>query len=290
MEIRQLKYFLAVADYRGFGSAAASLFVTRQAVSKAISQLEEELKLDLFLRQANGVFLTPAGMKFYDYAKHLVAEYDKMQTEMLDYGNSYSQKIRVAFSVGITRLFEEKIHIGDRPNLEIRCEEIPDRDLRNYLLDRHSDLAVGSGCLDGPNFVSTAVLTSEIGILALPDWDPEDILESASLSGRMLACISADTGMDQFCTGLGIVPDFRGYDYFRLMCIAAEGRCGLLLPKILSNETLPGLKWYALADHPRWTVYVSHMKSVESNMLLWSALEEIRSRILKTVDLQKVSV
>ena len=48
MELRQLKYFLAVADARSFVSAAGELFVSRQAVSKAVGQLEAELGVELF--------------------------------------------------------------------------------------------------------------------------------------------------------------------------------------------------------------------------------------------------
>ena len=60
MELRQLKYFLAVADARSFVSAASGLFVSRQAVSKAVGQLEAELGVELFVRDSNGAFLTPA--------------------------------------------------------------------------------------------------------------------------------------------------------------------------------------------------------------------------------------
>ena len=49
MEIRQLKYFLAVADQRSFVNAANVLFISRQAVSKAIAQLETELNVELFM-------------------------------------------------------------------------------------------------------------------------------------------------------------------------------------------------------------------------------------------------
>ena len=43
MELRQLKYFLAVSDARSFVSAANTLYISRQAISKAVGQLEAEL-------------------------------------------------------------------------------------------------------------------------------------------------------------------------------------------------------------------------------------------------------
>ena len=50
MELRQLKYFLTIADKRSIVGAANALYISRQAVSKAISQLESELGVDLFVR------------------------------------------------------------------------------------------------------------------------------------------------------------------------------------------------------------------------------------------------
>ena len=43
MELRQIRYFLAVADARSFVAAAEKQFVSRQAISKSVAQLEEEL-------------------------------------------------------------------------------------------------------------------------------------------------------------------------------------------------------------------------------------------------------
>lgn len=58
---RQIQYFLTVADLGGFTQAAASLFIAQSALSRQISQLEEELGFILFEREPRGVRLTPAG-------------------------------------------------------------------------------------------------------------------------------------------------------------------------------------------------------------------------------------
>ena len=62
MELRQLRYFLAVADSRSFVAAAEKLYISRQAISKSVAQLEEELNVALFMRDSGGAFLTPAGI------------------------------------------------------------------------------------------------------------------------------------------------------------------------------------------------------------------------------------
>jgi len=62
--LRQIRYFLTVADLGGFTPAAARLFVAQPALSRQIALLEKELGFPLFQREARGVRLTPAGTLF----------------------------------------------------------------------------------------------------------------------------------------------------------------------------------------------------------------------------------
>lgn len=59
--LKQIRYFLSVADLGGFTPAAAGLFVAQPALSRQIALLEEELGFALFVREPRGVRLTPAG-------------------------------------------------------------------------------------------------------------------------------------------------------------------------------------------------------------------------------------
>ena len=63
MELRQLQYFLIVSQEQSFSKAARKAYVSQQAISKAIQNLEEELGVALFFRNAKGVSLTPFGQK-----------------------------------------------------------------------------------------------------------------------------------------------------------------------------------------------------------------------------------
>lgn len=64
--LRQIQYFLAVADLGGFTQAAAARYVAQSALSRQISQLEAELGFLLFEREPRGVRLTPAGAVYRD--------------------------------------------------------------------------------------------------------------------------------------------------------------------------------------------------------------------------------
>jgi hypothetical protein len=61
MEIRHLRYFLAVAELRNFTRAAEASFVAQSALSQQIGRLEHELGTPLFVRGKRGADLTPAG-------------------------------------------------------------------------------------------------------------------------------------------------------------------------------------------------------------------------------------
>ena len=113
MELRQLRYFLSVADTRSFVSAAGKLFISRQAISKAISQLESELNVELFMRDSNGAFLTPAGVMFYERVRTLVMEFDNLGADMKNYGTRFHQHIRLAFDREIQRAGRIAFHPCD---------------------------------------------------------------------------------------------------------------------------------------------------------------------------------
>jgi len=71
MDLRSLRYFVAVAEERHFGRAAARLPMTQPALSRAIKQLETDVGALLVHRSPAGVTLTPAGTALYEEARAL---------------------------------------------------------------------------------------------------------------------------------------------------------------------------------------------------------------------------
>ena len=65
MELRHLRYFIAVAEQKGFREASRFLHVSQPAISKTLSQLQQELGTKLFARSGRTVKLTPQGEVFY---------------------------------------------------------------------------------------------------------------------------------------------------------------------------------------------------------------------------------
>lgn len=83
MEIRTLRYFLAVAREENMTKAAEILHVTQPTLSKALRSLEEELGKKLFVRHSFSISLTDEGVLLRDRAEDLVTMADKIEREFL---------------------------------------------------------------------------------------------------------------------------------------------------------------------------------------------------------------
>lgn len=107
MDIKQFRYFIEAARYGNLQDAADALFVSRQAVSKAIAQMEQELGYPLFFRTHDGVTLSEQGLAYYDQVLALVQDYDSLTAQMLHVANR--QKLRIAIPLTVHQYFYDRL-------------------------------------------------------------------------------------------------------------------------------------------------------------------------------------
>ncbi|HZV07721.1 MAG TPA: LysR family transcriptional regulator [Gemmataceae bacterium] len=98
MELRHLRYMLAVAEEGSFSHAAARLRVAQQALSKQIADLESELGVQLFLRTARGVTVSPAAAEFLDEARSILAMSARATEKVRSSGPRGRERIRIGMS------------------------------------------------------------------------------------------------------------------------------------------------------------------------------------------------
>jgi DNA-binding transcriptional LysR family regulator len=77
MDLRQLRYFLAVAEERSVTRAAGRLHLTQPPLSAQLARLEHELGVELFVRHRRGVSLTAAGEQLRGHAERILGELER---------------------------------------------------------------------------------------------------------------------------------------------------------------------------------------------------------------------
>jgi DNA-binding transcriptional LysR family regulator len=104
--LRQLEYFLAVAEHGSIAAASDKVNVSSPSISAAIVQLEEEFGLQLFVRKhAHGLSLTQGGIQFREQARKVVAE----ATRLNGLANDITGKVRGPLNVGCLLTFAQII-------------------------------------------------------------------------------------------------------------------------------------------------------------------------------------
>jgi len=137
MQIRQLEYFVAVAEHRNFTRAAESVFVAQSALSQQIRDLERELATPLFERTSRAVRLTPAGQALLPVAQRILADLREARAEVDAVGGLERGRLALGgtHSISATRLPELLAQFHRRhPGIEITVrDERPDGALASVL-------------------------------------------------------------------------------------------------------------------------------------------------------------
>jgi len=97
MELRHLKYFLAVAEELNFTKASEKLFISQPPLSRQIAELEEELNAKLFIRNNKKVELTEAGKYFKEEITAIFQNLDRISSKTKKIAENVSGEFRIAY-------------------------------------------------------------------------------------------------------------------------------------------------------------------------------------------------
>lgn len=145
MELRQLRYFVAVADSGSFTAAASRLNIVQSALSRQISNLEAELGVALFYREGRSVRLAPAGEGLKDIVAKILVEVDQLKSRAKEFDTEIAGLVRVGShhsdgNVLLPRVFEKLQQTY--PDVQIDPVQALTSELQEMLIKGRLDLAI----------------------------------------------------------------------------------------------------------------------------------------------------
>ncbi|MGW3994043.1 LysR family transcriptional regulator [Amycolatopsis sp. NPDC004772] len=187
MELRTLRYFVAVAEELHFGRAAARLHMSQPPLSRAIKQLETDVGAVLLLRSAAGVALTPAGTALLAEARALLDQADQARVRVAAAAGTPTLTVGIlgdGADPAATRLAEA--HRARHPDVEVRVRDADLTDPTCGLRAGLVDVALTRGPFDQTGLTVHELRADPVGAVLRAD-DPlagRDHLALADLAGR----------------------------------------------------------------------------------------------------------
>jgi len=171
MTITQLKYVLAVAEYKNFTIASEHCFVTQPTLSMQIQKLEEELDTQIFNRKKKPIQLTEIGNKIIEQAKIIVNESNRI-TDIVDQqkgfvGGDFKLGIIPTIMPTLLPLFL-KSFIKKYPQVNLKIEELTTEEIIKKLADGHIDVGIAATPLEN-EFIKERVLYYEPFVGFVPE-------------------------------------------------------------------------------------------------------------------------
>jgi DNA-binding transcriptional LysR family regulator len=139
LDLRKLRYFVAVADKLHFGRAADELHIAQPVLSRQIRALEQDLGTPLFTRDSHGVMLTDAGRQLLTDAGPLLAATHAVRRRVTVAARG-SQRLMVGFRAGIAVTPAVRLFATQQPDVVVDMQRIEWDDQAPMLLDGRIDV------------------------------------------------------------------------------------------------------------------------------------------------------
>lgn len=144
MDLRQLRYFVTVAEERRFAAAARRLHIAAPSLSQSIRALERDLRVPLFDRTPGGAVLTPAGRLFAERARVILAEVDRAREDVRASGSPGRQQVSLRVCTMAERVLDGPLRtVGLAvPGVEVFVTSSPGDDAVEAVRQSRADAAV----------------------------------------------------------------------------------------------------------------------------------------------------
>ncbi|WP_371323482.1 LysR substrate-binding domain-containing protein [Dechloromonas sp. ZY10] len=262
MELRQLRYFVAIATHGSLSQAAARLYVAQSALSHQLAQLENELGATLFDRLPRGVALTAAGRAFHAHAEAILRQVEAARASVRNEAATPAGKVIVGIPHSLSQALALPLLKAVRatlPQVELELTEELTGNLVPQLRAGQIDLAFlfADGTLD--EFRHQPLLVEELLLISPPEQTPPQPLDLATALRQPLILPAAPHGVRPIIeaaartAGLAapnVVAEISSISILRTSLLAGLGHT-LLPPMPLQRELAEGrLRAWPLANTP----------------------------------------
>ncbi|KQI67388.1 hypothetical protein AN189_15690 [Loktanella sp. 3ANDIMAR09] len=261
--LRQIEYFVAVADHGAFGTAAEALAVSQPSLSKQLSTMEEELGVRLFERTSRRVALTPTGRAVLARARLILHEVRDFKAVARGAMGLFAGRLSIGVLPSVGAYF---MPIANRrlhdlfPELRLFVQEGTTRQLLDLLKVGTVDAVIGSPTNE-PDFDSAFLFEEALWVCAASD-DPisrgDGPVTLADLANSPLLSLSAGFSMHDIverlarAAGTYLSRDYQGGSLDAVRQMAVMGAGVAILPSLYAlGEAVrdPGFKVRKLV-HP----------------------------------------
>ena len=266
MELRHLRYFVAVAEAGTTVRAAARVHVAQQALSRQLADLERELGVALFARHPRGMALTPAGEEFLDYARGALAANARAVEHVRRHGAG-RQVLRVGvveYGRGQHLVLRAAADFRARyPHVAVAVDGAPYAGHPGLLRAGRLDVGFyGGRAPNGVDLAADVLLVDSIVGALVPADDPliarsdgAATLSAGDLKGRPLLTVPRTTNPAEVADELARLDaaGWRGSAVEAerpsvIMTMVAFGAGWACVPGSLAGAELPGTAYRPLAD------------------------------------------
>jgi DNA-binding transcriptional LysR family regulator len=275
MDIRQLKYFISVAECLNFTKAARMNFISQTAISQQIRALEQQLGTRLFHRNNRSVQLTSAGQVFYQEAKFIVTKMEEAinKTIQKDYNNKRS--LTFGFEIPIvTNLIPKVIQnfYITYPDIIMSIHQNSIPNIRKNLENGKIDVALlpshGLESISGLTWKIVikdffcAVLYFDHPLANLPKISLTDLVNQPFVTIDREQAPDTHEALDRNFEKFGFTPNFVGFGpYLETVLLLVKSKMGItLLPKHMIRYADSDLKFIDLEESISIDYVVAWMK------------------------------
>ena len=291
MEIKQIQYFLSVAERGSFSAAAQDLYISQSSLSKQVIALEKELDLQLFDRSKRKISLTDAGKVFHKHALNLNKDYQAVLADLEEYRATAPSLSIVAIPViaqyGITSYISQ--FKSTYPNINFTLEEREASTIFPALKSCQYDLAFVRDYHMATNQYSSMEIFKDHLLVAVSNkhrFAERESISLAELANENFITYNEGTIVYELsveaCRNAGFEPrvfysTLRGASIIGL--VAANSGIALMMEKVLDYYKRSNVVSIPLNDRIESKIVIAYLKNKKLSKSATTFIEFVRKTL-----------